>query len=234
MRTINEMTVPGKWKEVHKGEWEMDAGRGWTITVSKEGKKFRWEVAGRKHSSHGKEKSFKDAQTIGIKQYRQVKEEREFGMELDTKERFQTVGKAKLDDYGIIAKINKRNRMRAINLLNGKSPLNVPVGESVLRQRRHSEKPLVEARESSFVKKVKAMSNAQREKLSVDKRMKFVADQMEPYVQKIADQVARLINAEAKKMKITRSNMLSGKLEPNLYNAQGLLEHLIRELEGRV
>jgi len=78
------------------------------------------------------------------------------------------------------------------------------------------------------------MSDAQRKKLSPQDRGRFTKEQYAPYVQKIADQVARTINAESKKMKITRVDMMSGKLEPNLYNAQGLLENLIMELEDRV
>lgn len=133
---LNEVTVPGTWKKKGKDHWEMDAGRGWLLSVYKKGSKYHWEVTGRKHSSSGTESSFKDAQTIGVKQYRQVREERivemytnpmQQGDEPDTKERFQTVGSARLDDYKLIAKINRRNKMRALNLLNGRG---IGLGES--------------------------------------------------------------------------------------------------------
>jgi len=137
----------------------------------------------------------------------------------------------------LIAKINRRNKMRALNLLKGKSPLGTTMGEeneSILRQRKHSRGSLSEARDTSFVKKVKAMGDKERSRLSVGKRMQFTNEQMAPHVQKIADQVARLVNAEAKKVKVVRIDMLSGKLEPGMYNAQNLLELLIKELEERV
>jgi len=139
MRNINERTVPGTWRKIAKDEWEMDAGKGWSISVSKDGNKYQWEVSGRKHSSRGMENSRYNAQTIGIKQYQQVREDREVGMyrdasiqgtEPDTKERFQRVGRAELDDFGLIKKINRRNQMRAMNLLKGKSPVDVTMGES--------------------------------------------------------------------------------------------------------
>jgi hypothetical protein len=251
---LSEMTVPGQWKKIGDGEWEMDGGKGWTVSVSKKGKKYRWEVTGRRHSSHGTENSFKDAQTIGIKQYRQVrqmKEERgtemyrnpiQQGSEPDTKEEFQTMGSAKLDDYGLIAKINRRNKMRALNLINGRGfsagkmgeSIQLPEGGGALRERKHDMSLVLEARETPFVKKVKAMSDNERKKLTVDARSKFMQEQMRSEIMSIADQVSRTINAKAPKMNVVRVNMQTGKIEKDLYTAQGLLERVIAELEERV
>jgi len=93
---------------------------------------------------------------------------------------------------------------------------------------------LIEATDSSFVKKVRGMTDDQRSKLGPLKRGQFTEDQMKPYLDKIAKKVSVMINADAKKMKIDRIDMMSGKIVPNQYNAQGMLEKLIRILEEMV
>lgn len=210
---LDEMTVSGKWKQISEEEWSFDAGKGWMITVVKNGKKYTWEVDGPGHTSKGRTGSYKQAQTMGIKQYRQVKED----VELDE----ALVG----DDYGIIGRIQKRNRMRALNLLRGKG----------LEKDDGLSESLEEGRQSSFVKKIMNMSDKERKNLGPKERMKFKDVQYKPHVNKVVKQILKIINAEVKAMDDCVSwDILTGKIKPLQYKAQGLLEMIIKKLEDLV
>jgi uncharacterized protein (DUF2164 family) len=92
-----------------------------------------------------------------------------------------------------------------------------------------------EAKQDSFVTKIKNMSDAERKRLGPREKIKFKKLQYALYANKIADQVSKSVNSEAKRMgNLVTWNLMSGKLEPFSYPAQGLLEAVIMELEDRV
>lgn len=210
---LDEMTVSGKWKQISEEEWSFDAGKGWMITVVKNGKKYTWEVDGPGHTSKGRTGSYKQAQTMGIKQYRQVKEETELDEAIVN------------DDYGIIARIQRRNRMRALNLLRGKG----------LEKDDGLSESLEEGRQKRFIKKIMDMSDEQRKNIGPKERIEFKRKQYKPYVDKVVQKVMRIIDMESKSMKdMIAWDILTGKIEPSLYVNQGLLERVIMRLEELV
>lgn len=84
------------------------------------------------------------------------------------------------------------------------------------------------------VKKVQAMTDDERKKIPVKDRIDFHDMQWKPYAKKLGDKVAKLVNSEARNVKIVTWNHMTGAPEEKQYVAQGLLEKLIKDLEERV